>query len=137
MKTTKTTPKDIEAKWHLLDAREKSLGRLSTDIVSLLMGKGKINYTTNLNVGDKVVVIHAKDLVLTGNKVEDKMYYRHSGYPKGFKERTAKYYLEKNPKFIIENSVKGMLPDNKLRKVRMSNLYIYEGAEHPHSGQVK
>jgi len=137
MKTTETRKQDLKYDWHLFDASTKSLGRMATEIASILMGKHKANYSPNLNTGDKVVVINSKKLVLTGKKLTDKIYYRHSGYAGGLKERNAEYYLKKNPNFIIQNAVSGMLPTNRLAKIRMANLYIYEGETHPHEGQLK
>lgn len=137
MKTTEIKRESLKSEWHLIDASTKSLGRIATEISSLLLGKHKVTFTSQTNVGDKVVVINSKKLVVTGNKITDKKYYRHSGYAGGLKERNVDYYLKKNPGFIIENAVKGMLPTNRLRDVRMANLYIYEGTEHPHQGQVK
>ncbi|NCT55473.1 50S ribosomal protein L13 [bacterium] len=136
MKTTETKKQDLNYNWYLLDASTKSVGRIATEAASILLGKHKVNYSPTLNTGDKVVIINSKKLVLTGKKVTDKMYYRHSGYAGGLKERNAEYYLNMNPNFIIQTAVSGMLPSNRLAKIRMANLYIYEGSEHPHQGQI-
>lgn len=122
--------------WHVLDASKLSLGRLSTSIAKLLMGKHLPDYTPNVDSGDYVVVINAKSLILTGAKLEDKKYYTHSGIPGGFRERAAKDVLAGSPRKVIEHSVKGMLPKNKLQDVRLRRLKVYEGAEHPHTSQV-
>ncbi|PIR43707.1 50S ribosomal protein L13 [candidate division WWE3 bacterium CG10_big_fil_rev_8_21_14_0_10_32_10] len=137
MKTTVTKKSEITQDWHLLDASDLTLGRLSTQATSFLLGKGKTNYTPNMVCGDKVVVVNSDKLKLTGNKVENKMYYRHSGHARGLKSANVSYYLKKDSTFILRNSISGMLPKNRLRDVFLKNLYIYKGAEHPHVAQIK
>lgn len=122
--------------WHVLDASTMPLGRLSTEIARYLMGKHQVDYTPNVDSGDFVVVLNAKQLVLTGAKLTDKKYYSHSGIPGGFRERSAQEVLAKSPMKVIEHSVKGMLPKNKLQDVRMRRLKVYDGLEHPHASQV-
>lgn len=127
---------DREPKWHLIDAEGKVLGRLATEIADLLRGKGKVTYTPHTAGGDYVVVINAEKVKLTGNKVEDKIYQRVSGYIGNKKEFTAKQILEKHPTRIIEHAVKGMLPKNKLSNLVRKNLKLYVGTEHPHEAQI-
>ncbi len=137
MKTTMVKTQDIKRSWHLVDCQGKTLGRLATDIAALLIGKKKRDYTPNQDMGDFVVVINAKDIVLTGNKLLDKKYYRHSMYPGGFREEVAGKLMERDPRKVIEHALLGMLPKNKLRDARMARLKIYAGAEHPHTAQFK
>jgi large subunit ribosomal protein L13 len=122
--------------WLLFDASTMPLGRLSTQIAKHLMGKYQADYTPNVDSGDFVVVINAEKVVLTGAKLLDKHYYTHSGIPGGFKDKSAQEVLDKSPRKIIEHSVKGMLPKNKLQDVRMGRLKVYAGSEHPHTGQL-
>lgn len=126
---------DIKPDWHLIDAEGKVLGRLSSEAAKILIGKNKSIFTKNINVGDKVVIINADKIALTGNKM-GKKYYRHTGFPGGIKEETLGDMLNNKPEDLIRNSIKGMLPKNKLNKERMTNLYIYRGTEHPHKGQI-
>jgi large subunit ribosomal protein L13 len=137
MKTTVTKKNEIKRDWHLIDAKGLSLGRLSAGIAKLLIGKDKAVYTPNMVSGDKVVVINSDKVKLTGNKLQDKMYYRHSGYAGGFKEHNAAYHMAKNSTFVIEKAVYGMLPKNRLRDRMMTNLYIYKDSKHPHEAQIK
>ena len=130
-KTYSQKPTEVERKWHLIDAAEApTLGRLSAKITTLLSGKNKATFTPHTDGGDFVVVINAEKVKVTGNKEEDKMYYRHSGFPGGLKEASLKELREKNPAMIIEKAVYGMLPTNKLRDDRMKRLKVYAGAEH-------
>ena len=122
--------------WHVVDAKSKTLGRLSTEIAKYLMGKHQPSYTPNVDSGDFVVVINAKELVLTGAKLTDKKYQSHSGIPGGFRELSAQELLAKSPRKVVEHAVKGMLPKNKLQDVRMGRLKVYDGAEHPHTAQL-
>lgn len=115
--------------WQLVDARGKVLGRLASEVAQLLIGKGKVDYMPNFDMGDGVVVVNAKEVVLTGKKEEQKKYRRHSGYPGGLKEMVAKEMRGKFPERIIELAVKGMLPDNRLKKLRMARLKVFVGAE--------
>lgn len=135
-KTYSQKPTEVERKWHLIDAAEApTLGRLSAKIATLLSGKNKATFTPHTDGGDFVVVINAEKVKVTGNKEEDKMYYRHSGFPGGLKEASLKELREKNPAMIIEKAVCGMLPTNKLRDDRMKRLKVYAGAEHNHAAQ--
>ncbi|MFZ2275996.1 MAG: 50S ribosomal protein L13 [Candidatus Nanogingivalis sp.] len=135
-KTYSQKPTEVERKWHLIDAAEApTLGRLSAKIATLLSGKNKATFTPHTDGGDFVVVINAEKVKVTGNKEEDKMYYRHSGFPGGLKEASLKELREKNPAIIIEKAVYGMLPTNKLRDDRMKRLKVYAGAEHNHAAQ--
>lgn len=136
-KTYSVSKKELSPNWVTFDASGQVLGRLATQVASVLMGKAKSNFTTHINVGDKVIVINAEKIKVTGNKSEAKKYYRHSGYPGGFREETLGSLLERKPEDIIKNAVWGMLPTNKLRAVRFANLYVYKGDKHKHAGQVK
>jgi large subunit ribosomal protein L13 len=135
MKTYSAKPSDVVRKWYVVDAAELPLGRLSTRIADLLTGKGKPMYTKHIDTGDFVIVVNAANLVVTGKKLEDKMYYKHSNYPGGLRETTLKFEMEKDPTKVIFKSVRGMLPVNKLRDDRLIRLKIYAGAEHKHSAQ--
>ncbi len=128
MKSTKAT--DIKRDWHLIDVQGKVLGRVSTEIANLLMGKSKPYFVRNLDCGDYVVVINSKEVKVTGNKEEKKVYYRHSGYPGGFKSETLGEMRNRKSNDIIVHAVKGMLPQNKLRDQMLGRLKIFEGAEH-------
>jgi len=121
--------------WHLIDARELPLGRLSVKISNLLCGKGKVSYLPNLDQGDAVVVVNALELVTTGSKDNKEVYYRYSGYPGGLRSETLGSLKSRKPDEVIRLAVKGMLPKNKLVRPRMARLYIYGGSEHPHSAQ--
>ncbi|MFL2752466.1 MAG: 50S ribosomal protein L13 [Gammaproteobacteria bacterium] len=135
MKTKSYKNTDIEKKWLLLDASNKTLGRLSAKISSILMGKNKAQYTPHNDLGDYIVVINAEKVKVTGNKDIQKKYYRHSGYPGGLKSSTFSEIIEKNPEDIIFKAVKGMLPKNKLSNSMISKLKVYKGENHPHIGQ--
>ena len=135
MKTKSYKNTDIEKKWLLLDASNKTLGRLSAKISSILMGKNKAQYTPHHDLGDYIVVINAEKVKVTGNKDIQKKYYRHSGYPGGLKSSTFSEIIEKNPEDIILKAVKGMLPKNKLSNSMISKLKVYKGDNHPHIGQ--
>jgi len=135
MKTKSYKNTDIEKKWLLLDASNKTLGRLSAKISSILMGKNKAQYTPHNDLGDYIVVINAEKVKVTGNKDIQKKYYRHSGYPGGLKSSTFSEIIEKNPEDIILKAVKGMLPKNKLSNSMISKLKVYKGENHPHIGQ--
>ena len=135
-KTYSQKPSEIKREWHLIDATELPLGRLSTIIATLLIGKGKPTYTPHMDAGDYVVVINAKDVPVTGDKELQKIYYRHSGFPGGIKDARLEEVREKFPERIIEASVKGMLPKNKLQADRMARLKVFPGAEHAHTAQT-
>jgi large subunit ribosomal protein L13 len=131
------TPKkgEIEQKWYVVDADGQVLGRLATKVASVLRGKHKPQYTPFLDTGDHVIVVNAAKLVLTGNKLEDKVYYRHSGYPGGLKETTCKEIMEKHPERVVMMAVKGMLPHNALGRAMLKKLRVYAGPEHDHEAQ--
>ena len=135
MKTKSYKNTDIEKKWLLLDASDKTLGRLSAKISSILMGKNKAKYTPHNDLGDYIIVINAEKVKVTGNKDIQKKYYRHSGYPGGLKSSAFSEIIEKNPEDIIFKAVKGMLPKNKLSNSMISKLKVYKGENHPHIGQ--
>ncbi|HET7827582.1 MAG TPA: 50S ribosomal protein L13 [Candidatus Saccharimonadales bacterium] len=135
MKTYSQKPVDVQRKWYLLDASEASLGRLSTKASSLLLGKGKATVTPHTDGGDFVVIINADKVKLTGGKELKKKYFRHSGFPGGIYKRSFSQQQEKSPESIIQKSVRGMLPDNKLRPARLARLKIYAGEEHNHTAQ--
>ncbi len=134
-KTYSAKPNDVTRNWHLVDASEAPLGRISTVIATLLTGKNKPMYTANIDCGDYVVVTNASKLVVTGNKLTDKMYYRYSGFPGGMKEMTLEQKIEKDPATVIELAVKGMLPKNKLSPERMARLRVFAGEAHEHTAQ--
>ena len=131
MNQTKSTKvKDIKREWHLIDVKNKILGRSASEIALFLMGKAKSNFVRNLDLGDYVVVINAKDVKVTGNKESQKNYYRHSGYPGGFKKETLGDLRERSPEEIIKHAVSGMLPQNKLRAKMLKRLYVFKNEEH-------
>lgn len=135
MKTFSQKPVDVSRKWILIDASEAPLGRLSTQIATYLTGKYKPTFTPHVDGGDYVVVINAKDTVVTGSKETAKKYYRHSGFPGGIKEASLAEVRTKFPERIIEKAVQGMLPKNKLSVERMKRLKVYAGPEHAHNAQ--
>ena len=135
MKTFLPKVKDLDRRWYLVDASDQVLGRLATEIATVLMGKGKPTYTDFLDTGDFVVVVNAEKIKLTGKKWDGKVYYSHSGYPGGLKEVSARKMLEKHPERIVQFAVKGMLPKNKLGKRMLKRLRVFTGEEHPHSAQ--
>lgn len=128
---------DVTRDWHLADAKDQILGRLATDIAQKLIGKNKPTYTPHIDGGDFVVVINASEIAVTGNKEKDKMYYRHSGYPGGLKEKSLGELKKTFPTRIIEKAVFNMLPKNKLRSGRMNRLKVYANADHKHESQLK
>jgi large subunit ribosomal protein L13 len=135
MATYIPSPGQIESRWHLLDADGQVLGRLASRAAMLLMGKHKPDYTPFLATGDHVVVINAAKVRLTGNKEQDKIYRRYSGYPGGLKEITAAKLRASRPERMVEEAIAGMLPKNKLGKQIVRHLRVYRGAQHPHAGQ--
>jgi len=137
MKTYHTKAENIERNWHLLDAEKQVLGRLSTKITQLLMGKHKVDYSRHADMGDYVVVINSRKVKLTGNKAAQKMYYRHSGYPGGFKKVKYSKMIGEQPEKVIELAVKRMLPDNRLRDKRMRRLKVYAEVDHPHTDRFE
>ncbi len=131
MKQTKSTKiNEVQRQWHFVDVKNKILGRSASDIALLLMGKNKSNFVRNLDLGDFVVVVNAKEVKVTGNKANLKKYYRHSGYPGGLTIESYKELHEKNPNEIIRHAVAGMLPQNKLKAKMLKRLYIFPGEEH-------
>lgn len=140
LKRVKTySPKlsEIESSWHVFDASGKPLGRLATDIARILQGKHKPTYSPHLLTGDFVIVVNASNTVTTGQKVEQKVYYQHSGYHGGLKTTPLKVMLTKNPERVIRSAVKGMLPKNLLAKSMLKRLKVYGGPDHPHKAQIK
>jgi large subunit ribosomal protein L13 len=136
MKTTQVAKEnEIIRDWFLVDVENKVLGRVATEIASILRGKKKPIFTPSVDTGDFVIVVNAEKIALTGNKAADKMYYSHSGFPGGLKSITAGKLLEKKPEDLIRKAVKGMLPKNKLARHMLSKLKIYAGTEHPHQAQ--
>ena len=135
MKTYSQKSSEINREWYLIDASTLPLGKLAVVIADKLMGKSKVTYTPHIDNGDYVVVINAKDLKVTGNKMTDKKYYRHSGFPGGLKELKLEEVLEKDPSLAIKEAVKGMLPKNKLAADRLARLRVFEGSEHAHTAQ--
>ena len=136
MKQTKMlSAHNVERKWYVVDADGKTLGRLATEVASVLRGKHNPFYTPHVDCGDYVVVINADKIVLTGKKWDDKVYYRHSGYAGGLKERSAKEVMAKFPTRMVESAVKGMLPKTTLGRQMYRKLFVYAGAEHPHQAQ--
>ena len=136
MKTFSATPSDIEKKWVLIDAEGVVLGRLASQIAKILRGKHKPSFTPHMDCGDNVIVINAEKVKLTGKKTSDKMYYWHTGYPGGIKERTAGQLLEgKYPERVVTKAVERMITRNNLGRQQMKNLRVYAGAEHPHEAQ--
>lgn len=135
MKTYSKKASEISRDWWLIDASTMPLGKLSVIIADKLMGKSKVNYTPHIDDGDYVVVINAKDLVVTGEKMTQKKYYHHSGYPGGLRELRLEEVVEKHPEEAIVHAVKGMLPKNKLAAERLKRLKVYSGAEHAHAAQ--
>ena len=133
MVTKQTKPAEVKREWHLIDAKGKILGQISTQIATFLSGKHKVSFTPHVDSGDFVVVINAALVEVTGNKRADKMYYTHSQIPGGFKGITFEKLMDKDPKKIIEHSVIGMLPKNKMRDPRMARLRIFVGAEHTYT----
>tara|TARA_B100000886_G_scaffold245208_1_gene172426 strand:+ start:582 stop:1010 length:429 start_codon:yes stop_codon:yes gene_type:complete len=135
MKTKNFKTNEVDKKWHLIDAENKTLGRLSSRVSLILMGKNKSQYTPNNDLGDFVVIINAEKIKLTGNKEFQKKYFRHSGYPGGLKSTTLQDLRKDKPEQIIYKAVKGMLPKNKLSDKMISKLKVYKGSNHPHLGQ--
>lgn len=135
MKTYFATRENIEQKWYVVDATDKVLGRLSTQIAKVLRGKHKPEFTPHADAGDYVVVINADKIRVTGNKESDKLYYSHTGFPGGIKEISYEKLMQKDPTRVIEIAVKGMMPKNPLGREMLRKLKVYAGAEHPHTAQ--
>ncbi|KZE37324.1 MULTISPECIES: 50S ribosomal protein L13 [Bhargavaea] len=126
---------EVERKWLVVDAEGKTLGRLSSEVAAILRGKHKPTYTPNVDTGDHVIIINAEKIEMTGNKLQDKIYYRHTGHPGGIRQRTAGEMREKYPTKLLETSIKGMLPKGPLGRQMYRKLHVYAGAEHPHAAQ--
>jgi large subunit ribosomal protein L13 len=135
MKTYVATPADRQRDWYVVDAEGQTLGRLATRIADTLRGKRKPEYTPHVDTGDFVVVVNAEKIHVTGNKREQKLYWRHSGYPGGIKSRSLAEMLERRPEDVIRKAVKGMLPRNRLARKQLTKLKVYAGPDHPHAAQ--
>lgn len=135
MKTYSQKSAEISREWWIIDASSMPLGKLAVVIADKLMGKSKVTYTPHIDNGDYVIVINAKNLKVTGEKMTDKKYYRHSGFPGGLKELRLEEVIEKDPSYAIKAAVKGMLPKNKLAAERLARLRVFDGAEHAHAAQ--
>jgi large subunit ribosomal protein L13 len=135
-RTWNAKPGEIERRWYLVDAEGKTLGRLATQIADTLRGKAKPQYTPHVDTGDFVVVVNAEKIRVTGNKLDAKLYYRHSGYPGGLKSRPLRDELERRPTEVIRKAVKGMLPRNRLARQQLTKLKVYAGPDHPHEAQA-
>lgn len=135
MKTEVAKIENVKRDWYVVDAQDIVLGRLATQVASILRGKNKAIYTPSVDTGDFVIVLNADKVALTGRKLADKIYYHHTGFPGGLKEITAGKLLEKKPEDVIKKAVKGMLPKNKLARHMLSKLKVYAGTDHPHAAQ--
>ena len=135
MKTFVATPANRQRDWYVVDAEGQTLGRLATQIADRLRGKGKPQFTHHIDTGDFVVVVNAEKIAVTGNKLDQKIYYRHSGYPGGLRERTLRTQLERFPTEVLRKAVRGMLPRNRLGRQQLTKLKVYAGPEHPHAAQ--
>ena len=135
-KTYNAKPGEIERLWYVVDAEGKTLGRLATQIADTLRGKRKPQYTPHVDTGDFVVVVNAEKIDVTGKKLDEKMYYRHSGYPGGLRKRTLREELERRPTEVLRKAVRGMLPRTRLGRAQLTKLKIYAGPEHPHDAQA-
>lgn len=134
-KTTSLNAATVQKEWVIIDAQDEVLGRLASQVAKILRGKNKPGFTPHVDCGDNVIVINADKVRLTGKKMTDKVYVRHTGYPGGQRFATPADYLKKKPEFVIEKAVKGMLPRTRLGAAQLRNLKVYAGAEHPHAGQ--
>lgn len=134
-KTLSANAATVNKRWYVVDAEGKTLGRFSSEIAKILRGKNKPDFTPHVDCGDNVIVLNAEKIQLSANKMDQKVYIRHSGYPGGQKEVLARHLLEKRPTALVEKAVKGMLPKNRLGRAIFGNLYVYVGSEHPHDGQ--
>lgn len=135
MKTFMQKKETIERKWYVIDAEGKNLGRVATKAAHILRGKHKPTFTPHVDCGDCVIIINAEKVNLTGNKLKNKMYYNHSGFPGGLRERTAGEMKENYPEEMMERAIKGMLPHNRLGRATFGKLFVYRGAEHKHIAQ--
>ena len=137
MSTNVVSAKSIQRQWHLIDAKNQTLGRLAVNVANVLMGKSKVNFVPYLDMGDFVVVTNASSIKVTGKKAEQKKYYSHSGYPGGLRTQTFSGLMESKPEEVIKHAIKGMLPNNKLRPKMLKKLYVFAGSEHPYKKQLK
>ncbi len=135
MRTHSTKPSEIERQWYVVDAEGQTLGRLASEIAKVLKGKHKPIYSPHLDTGDCIIVINAEKIHVTGRKMDQKVYYRHSGYPGGLKSVTLREQLEKHPTRVVRSAVKGMLPHNRLGRAMLRKLKVYAGDAHPHQAQ--
>ena len=135
IKTYSPKPSEITHDWYIIDAEGKTLGRLATLVATYLLGKHKVQFSPHLDCGDNIVITNASKISVTGNKLEDKKYYRHSGYPGGIKETSLAELLARNPASALEKAITGMLPKNRLTDDRLRRLKVYPGVEHPHAPQ--
>lgn len=135
MKTYMASPSTIERKWYVVDAEGKTLGRLAAEVASVLRGKNKPTFTPHIDTGDYVIVVNAEKVKVTGRKLDQKIYYRHSDYVGGMKETTLREMMQKKPVQVIEHAVKGMLPKGPVGSEMYKKLFVYVGAEHPHQAQ--
>lgn len=135
MKTYSAKSETVKRDWYVVDAADKTLGRMATEIANRLRGKHKPEYTPHVDTGDYIVVVNAEKVKVTGKKMSDKMYYHHTGYPGGIKSISFEKLQEKAPERIIQQAVKGMMPKNKLSRAMLSKLKVYAGSEHPHTAQ--
>lgn len=135
MNTYSPTPEDVKQEWYVVDATDKILGRLATEIANHLRGKHKPEYSHHMDMGDFVVVVNADKIKVTGQKMDKKMYYKHTGFPGGIKSKSLREMLAVKPENVIETAVKGMLPKNRLARQQMKKLKVYAGPEHPHTAQ--
>ena len=135
MKTYSAKPGEVAREWYVVDATGLTLGRLATQIADTLRGKRKPQYTPHVDTGDFVIVVNAEKIAVTGNKLDQKRYYRHSGYPGGLKSRTLRDQLDRRPTEVIRTAVRGMLPKNRLARQQLTKLKVYAGPEHPHASQ--
>ncbi len=136
MKTYAVRKDDVQRAWHVIDAHNRPLGRVATQVATLLRGKHKPAYSPSLDCGDYVIILNAATVAVTGNKLDDKIYYRHSGYPGGLRKETLRHLLQRSPERAMERAVRGMLPKTRLGRVQFNHLRVYPGADHPHAGQI-
>jgi large subunit ribosomal protein L13 len=135
-KTWNAKPREVPRDWYVVDATGQTLGRLATRIAETLRGKGKPEYTPHVDTGDFVVVVNAEKIAVTGKKLDEKLYHRHSGYPGGLRTRTLREQLDRRPTEVIRKAVKGMLPRNRLSRAQLTKLKVYAGPDHPHAAQA-
>lgn len=135
MKSFMQKKENIERNWYVVDAEGKTLGRVATHVAHVLRGKHKVTFTPYVDCGDYVIIVNADKVVLTGNKLDNKKYYNHSGFPGGLRERTAKEMINNYPEEMVERAVKGMLPHNRLGRAMGKKLFVYSGPDHKHEAQ--